>query len=245
MVNVHTDAVLVPATPQDPFIGQKAERPNGFLDRLRRKNVDIGKTENVAWANENVKEFIGRPEPEAVDPDITLVEAEQPRHQPKRQRRAAPVSSDTSSTSLSPQTSQSSRGSDPESAARKKWRDALRPHQKDTLDILYEISHKLVGHLIDKETACNDVVDDYQRRGTRFVENLRNDLKRELSEYETAATDRRSKEFDRLQKLNIHVTKNLQRKPVAEELARQFEENQRSWKAKWEEAMRACKEMAR
>ncbi|KAI4265870.1 MAG: hypothetical protein L6R38_009121 [Xanthoria sp. 2 TBL-2021] len=262
MVNVHTDAVLVPATPQDPFIGQKAERTNGFLDRLRRKNVDIGKTEDVALANENVKKLIGGPESEAVDPDITLVKAEQPRHQPKRRRRAVPVSSDTGSTSSSPQTSQSSRGSDPESAARKRWRDALKPHQKDTLDILYEISHvclhkgqrhkrslietqELVGHLIDKETACNDVVDDYQRRGTRFVENLRNDLKREVSEYETAAADRRSKELDRLRKLNAQVTKNLQRKPVAEELARQFEENQRSWKARWEEAMLACKEMAR
>lgn len=104
---------------------------------------------------------------------------------------------------------------------------------------------ELVGHLIDKETACNDVVDDYQRRGTRFVENLRNDLEREATQYETAAADRRSKNLDSLQKLNAQVTKNLRRRPVVEELTRQFEEDQRSWKAKWEEAMRACKEMAR
>ncbi|KAI4111258.1 MAG: hypothetical protein LQ339_000719 [Xanthoria mediterranea] len=245
MVNVHTDAVLVPATPQDPFVGPKAEGPNRFLDRLRRQNVDSGKTADVALAHEKVNNPIGRLEPEAVDPDITLVETDPLRRQPKRRRKAAPMSSDTSSTSPSPQSSQSSQGSDPQSAARKRWRDALKPHQRDTLDILYEISHELVGHLIDKETACNDVVDDYQRRGTRFVENLKNDLEREATQYETAAADRRSKDLDRLQKLNAQVTKNLLRRPVVEELTRQFEDDQRTWKAKWEEAMRACKEMAR
>lgn len=77
------------------------------------------------------------------------------------------------------------------------------------------------------------------------MENLKNDLEREATQYETAAADRRSKDLDRLQKLNAQVTKNLLRRPVVEELTRQFEDDQRTWKAKWEEAMRACKEMAR
>ncbi|KAL9619581.1 MAG: hypothetical protein Q9204_008288 [Flavoplaca sp. TL-2023a] len=196
-------------------------------------------------AGGNGKQSTKRPEPETVDPDITLVEDERPKRQSKRQRRAAPLSSDTSSTSTSPQTSQSSKGSDHHGTARKRWRDALEPHQKNTLDILYEISHQLVGHLIDKETACNDIVNDYQRRGTRFVENLRTDLEREISQYEAIAADRRAQNLANLRKMQAQVTKNLQRSPVAEKLAQQFEENQRSWKAKWEAAMRACEEMER
>lgn len=158
MVNVHTDAVLVPATPQDPFIGQKAEGPNRFLDRLRRQNVDSGKTADVALAHEKVNNPIGRLEPEAVDPDITLVETDPLRRQPKRRRKAAPISSDTSSTSPSPQTSQSSQGSDAQSAARRRWRDALQPHQRDTLNILYEVAHVYLPLISMRYVLTNQTV---------------------------------------------------------------------------------------
>lgn len=141
MINVKTDAVLVPATPQDPFTTHNAQRPNGFLERLRRATVEPGKRKNAATARGNGNQSIKRPDPGAVDPDITLVEDERPKRPHKRQRRAAPLSSDTSSTSTSSQISQSSQGSDQHGAARKRWRDALEPHQKNTLDILYEISH--------------------------------------------------------------------------------------------------------
>ncbi|KAL8877266.1 MAG: hypothetical protein Q9198_004685 [Flavoplaca austrocitrina] len=254
MINVNTDAVLVPATPQDPFITHNAQRSNGFLERLRRATAEPGKRKPVAMVGGNGKQSFKRPEPEAVDPDITLVEDERPKRPSKRQRRAAPLSSDTSSTSTSSQTSQSSQGSDQQDAARKRWRDALEPYQKNTLDILYEISHvngtnanwqQLVGHLIDKETACNDIVNDYQRRGTRFVENLKTDLEREISQYEAIAADRHAQNLANLRKMQAQVTKNLQRSPVAEKLARQFEENQRVWQAKWEAARRACEEMER
>lgn len=88
-------------------------------------------------------------------------------------------------------------------------------------------------------------MNDYQRRGTRFVENLKADLEREISQYEAIAADRRAQNLANLRKMQAQVTKNLQRSPVAEKLARQFEENQRSWKARWEAAMRACEEMER
>ena len=141
MININTDAVLVPATPQDPFITHNGQHPNGFLERLRRATVEPGKRTNAAMDRGNGNQNINRPDPEVADPDVTLVEDERPKRPSKRQRRAAPLSSDTSSTSTSPQTSQSSQESDQQGAARKRWRDALEPHQKNTLDILYEISH--------------------------------------------------------------------------------------------------------
>ncbi|KAL8666775.1 MAG: hypothetical protein Q9168_007425 [Polycauliona sp. 1 TL-2023] len=243
MVNFNTDTVLIPATPYDPFTSPKAQRPNRFLERLRGQFSNTKEQDVAAVAKGNVKSNAGRPDLQAIDPDITLVEADRPKHKSKQRRRVAPLSSDPTDPSSSPQSFHSSQGSSADNEAHQRWRDALKPHQKETLDILYELSHELVGHLMDKETACNDVVNDFQRRGTRFVENLNNDLEREASQYETTNADRRSKELARLQKLQAHVTKNLDRSPVAEKVARRFEEDQRLRTAKWEEAMKACEEM--
>ena len=134
-VNIRTDAVLVPTTPPDPFTSQKAQRPNGFLDKLRRAKSGATPTKVM------VNKLNDRTHSKAVDPDTTLVEADDIRYQPRRWRRAAAVSSSTSSTNTSLQGSQSCQDSDQQSAARKRWRDALEPYQQDTLSVLYEVSH--------------------------------------------------------------------------------------------------------
>ncbi|KAL8700767.1 MAG: hypothetical protein Q9224_000816 [Gallowayella concinna] len=240
LVNVHTDVVLVPATPHDPFISPKAWPLNGFLDRLRRNGEGMQKGEGTAPVAEMADKPSNRRTLEGADPDATLVEVGDVRRPARTRRRAMPVSSSTSSPVASPQQSRLSQGSDEEKAARDRWRDALEPHQKDALSILYEISHQLVGHLIDTETAANDVVDDYQRRGTRFVENLASDLDKGLGEYVDKVKERRSESMGRYQELNARVTKNLKRKSVAEELGRQMQEKKRVLDAKMEEAMRFC-----
>ncbi|KAL8995868.1 MAG: hypothetical protein Q9169_004476 [Polycauliona sp. 2 TL-2023] len=247
MVNMDTDTVLVPATPHDPFTSHRTQRPNRFMEKLGRQYSTTGELEDMEVTNGNGKRLAREPDREAEDPDVTLVEADRPKSRSKRHRRAAPVSSDTNGSSSSPASFQSSQRSaaDFKDEARKRWIDALKPHQKDTLDILYELSHELVGHLIDKETACNDVVNDFQRRGTRFIENVKNELEHEFNGYEAAVADRRSKDLARLQKLQAHVTKNLDRSPVAEKVARHFAEEQRVRQGKWEEVMRACEEMER
>ncbi|KAL8904247.1 MAG: hypothetical protein Q9171_007120 [Xanthocarpia ochracea] len=239
LVNIRTDAVLVPETPPDPFTSQKAQRPNGFLDKLRRAKSGATSTKVM------VNKLNDRPHSKAVDPDTTLVEADDIRYQPRRWRRAAAVSSSTSSTNTTLQGSQSSQDSDQQSAARKRWRDALEPYQQDTLSVLYEVSHELIGHLVDTETAINDIVDDYQRRGSRFNQNLADDLERELGQYIDAANEQRGGTVERSQKLNSLVTKNLKRKPAAEDLARQMEETQRKFDAQMEEALRMCDEVIR
>ncbi|KAL8857687.1 MAG: hypothetical protein Q9178_005722 [Gyalolechia marmorata] len=239
LVNIRTDAVLVPTTPPDPFTSQKAQRPNGFLDKLRRAKSGATPTKVM------VNKLNDRPHSKAVDHDTTLVEADDIRYQPRRWRRAAAVSSSTSCTNTSLQCSQSSQDSDQQSAARKRWRDALEPYQQDTLSVLYEVSHELIGHLIDTETAINDIVNDYQRRGSRLNKHLADDLERELGQYIDAANEQRGGAVERSQKLNSLVTKNLNRKPAAEDLARQMEETQRKFDAQMEEALRMCDEVIR
>ncbi|KAL8926640.1 MAG: hypothetical protein Q9172_001676 [Xanthocarpia lactea] len=239
LVNIRTNAVLVPETPPDPFTSLKSQRPNGFLDKLRRAKSGATPTKVM------VNKLNDRPRFKAVDPDTTLVEADDIRYQPRRWRRAAAVSSSTSSTNTTMQGSQSSQDSDQQSAARKRWRDALEPYQQDTLSVLYEVSHELMGHLIDTETAINDIVNDYQRRGSRFNEHLADDLERKLGQYIDAANEQRAGTVERTQKLNSLVTKNLKRKPVAEDLARRMEETERIFDAQMEEALRMCDEVIR
>ncbi|TKA39533.1 hypothetical protein B0A54_10089 [Friedmanniomyces endolithicus] len=50
------------------------------------------------------------------------------------------------------------------------WRDALRPHQLNLFDELVAVSHRLVRHLVDHETALHEAVYDYQRRGLNMIE---------------------------------------------------------------------------
>ncbi|KAL8731507.1 MAG: hypothetical protein Q9166_003353 [cf. Caloplaca sp. 2 TL-2023] len=240
LVNVDTDAVLVPATPHDPFTGRKSWRSNGFLERLRRQSDGYGKKEWTTSTRKVANMPLGGFPSTVADPDQTLVEAQDVKHQPKRPRRATPVSSSISDASTSQQQSQSSKESDEQIAARERWYSALEPYQRDMLGVLYEISHKLIGHLIDTETAINDVVDDYQRRGLRFNENLANDLERELGQYNEIAKERRGEDVERYQILNARVSKNLKRKPVAEDLARKTEEKRQVLNAKMKEAIGLC-----
>ncbi|KAL8797615.1 MAG: hypothetical protein Q9182_007178 [Xanthomendoza sp. 2 TL-2023] len=240
LVNVNTDAVLVPVAPHDPFISPKARPLNSFLDRLRRNNHRVEKGERTAPIAKTTEKPGDRRTWKDTDPDATLVEIADVQRAARTRRRATPVSRSTSSPDTSQEQSRSSQGSDAENAARKRWRDALEPHQKDTLGVLYEISHQLVGHLIDRETAANDVVNDYQRRGTRLIENLADDLKKGVDQHVSKVKERRSEDMGRYQELQTRITKNLKRKPVAEEIARQVEEKKRVLDGKMEEAMRVC-----
>ncbi|KAL8776391.1 MAG: hypothetical protein Q9213_008290 [Squamulea squamosa] len=237
LVNVRTDTVLVPATPHDPFTRQKIQRPSGFLDRLRRKCDDVKVKEGNAMTQKMVNQRRSKLASRAIYPDTTLVEEEDIRHRPRKRQKPMRASSSTSSTDTSQQESQSSQGSDEQSAAMRKWRDALEPNQRDTLNILYEVSHQLIGHLIDTETAINDVVDDYQRRGKRFNENLAKDLEQSFGQYRATSTERRDGTVERFQKLNSRITKNLKRKPAAESLTREMEEKQQMLDAQMEKAM--------
>lgn len=60
------------------------------------------------------------------------------------------------------------------------WRNTLKPHQTHLFDSLVVASHTLVRHIVDNETAQNDIVADYYRRGDIIVKELQ---KTHASEY--------------------------------------------------------------
>ncbi|KAL8928194.1 MAG: hypothetical protein Q9208_001904 [Pyrenodesmia sp. 3 TL-2023] len=236
-VNVHTEAILIPSKPQDPFASQPAQKPNHFLDKLRRATHSAGVTEPVQTRSTttSVLHKDAATMTEQPDPDDTLVENVHRRR--RRRRQETLTATDTSSTSSSDRESSLSEAHSP---LDERWLAALEPHQEDMLGVLYELSHNLIGQFVDVETAINDVVKDYQRRGERMVKTLADDLERELQQYILAAVARREDELKRYEELQRKVSKNLQRKPQAEDLSKELEERQRMFDAQMQDAMDLC-----
>ena len=92
------------------------------------------------------------------DPDKTLVESE---------RRTSSLSTKSSSDS-----SAESEDSSTSTLDLALWRNALQPHQMDLFDELVAVSHKLVRHLVDQETAVESIKDHYRRRGLHIIEQM-------------------------------------------------------------------------
>ena len=134
------------------------------------------------------------------DPDKTLVEPSPPRRRPKRTRSPS-SSSDDATPSL-----KESKSSNHDLGV---WRRSLLPRQADLFDELVIISHWLVRHLVDVETAAANVADDYRRRGLQIVKELE---RKRASQYQEsllrlqANKKRFTKELDGCsQRLNKHI----------------------------------------
>ncbi|KAL8694185.1 MAG: hypothetical protein Q9218_001129 [Villophora microphyllina] len=223
----------------DPFLGAKSERRNGFLERLRRAQGDETRNTEAAVRDPLPKHRHKHQEVTiAEDPDTTLVEGIKGRF--TEGKRGSPMFADTTGTSSSQGQSHSSDHTDGRNAAAQRWLDALEPHQHNMLEVLCEISHNLMGHLIDAETAVEDVVNDYQRRGNRMVEKLAEDLKKGLEDYAEDAKTRHKTTAESMRMLRSKLTGNLKQKPVAEKLAKQLKERRRVTDERMEIAMRLC-----
>ncbi|KAK4999041.1 hypothetical protein LTR66_001849 [Elasticomyces elasticus] len=102
------------------------------------------------------------------DPDQTLVESEE--------QQVIDISSNSSSLDTTPTKGQSL-------AEEAEWKESLAPHQADLLNALITVSHQLVRHVVDAETAINDLVQDYHRNGLGTVECMETQHEKECHEY--------------------------------------------------------------
>ena len=164
----------------DPFTSSEENRKqprqgstsSTFLEQLRRE------TQNHHSIESN---FQRRDE----DPDKTLVEPQQNFRPPKRMESLSTLSS-----------SPSSAESDESTASMRDlaiWRSALQPHQMTLFDELVIVSHRLVQHLVDRETAATDIVDDYYRRGLNLVEQMELNHARQHQKYVDALKERKKR----------------------------------------------------
>lgn len=129
-VNIRTDNVVMAVRPPDPFVGMQQNHQNNFMELLRRSSniPDRSTSANAATVNE--------------DPDKTLVT--DVLAQEKNISNTAPsTSASSSSSSDSSQSNELSESPSSESGSDEEhgWAAALQPHQGETLEVLWEISH--------------------------------------------------------------------------------------------------------
>ena len=163
---------IILADPERLVIEDQADSPS--TDRFtssdeNRKQPRPGSTsstfiEQLKQQTRNKIQTAKDPHQPAEDPDITLVEPEQPIHPQKRNASLSTLSSTPSSIEAD---------EDVESLRDlSTWRNALQPHQLKLFDELVVVSHRLVQHLVDAETAARGIVDDYCRRGENIIEQM-------------------------------------------------------------------------
>ncbi|KAI9871942.1 MAG: hypothetical protein M1830_002237, partial [Pleopsidium flavum] len=214
-VNVKTAKVVKAAEPPDPFISVEPARTSSFMDKLRARNYPNHKED---FPNSKDVPRLPRVQPQENDPDKTLVNdpAEDDEVFSPSIILASATSMSSGSTNTTHHTNESRAESEPD--PEKEWRDALKPHQRNMLDILYQISNRLVRHLVDKETATEDIVHDYQRGGTRLIEELERAHQAEYARFQrdinTAKTELKA-EYKTTMEQIIEGNREIRQRPVA------------------------------
>ena len=145
-VNVETEHVITPHAPPDPFLGTSQKRPNKFMDALRRSSDGVYKikTHNSRAVDAQKQQAQGivtyeevENEDEEGDMEKTLIELDS-------QGKDFDTTSESSFRTSQPEDRSSPEkhpGRDSRSTVKDEWRRTLQPHQRQILDVLYDISH--------------------------------------------------------------------------------------------------------
>lgn len=150
-VGIRTNSVVVPTDPQDPFTGTSKDRPYNHFTETLRKSSDKQSKETKQSRNEQHDKENPNDGRKDDDPDKTVV-AESPSEDGSKSSTAAESSSGSNS-SESPGDADVD-PSDDDSDPGSEWLRGLRPDHRNTLNVLYEISH--VCHLFPKPAIVAD-----------------------------------------------------------------------------------------
>ena len=156
----------------NPFITSHTQKPTkaGPMSELAEKLRRRGFTSS----DENMDD--DQPLEEDDDPDKTLLDRVDDRDDGLKAITSSPASSKASDSSTT-------RYAEKIIEDVGDWRNALKPHQTRLFDSLVIASHKLVRHLVDRDTADRDIVADYRRRGEIIVTELQQAQAREYELY--------------------------------------------------------------
>ncbi|KAI9814806.1 MAG: hypothetical protein M1827_003072 [Pycnora praestabilis] len=174
-INVLTASVLeTTKSLQDPFLSDEPPISSTFVQKLQaqanKSTKPTGKDANNNHERLARKSTIRWTRNE--DPDKTLVDVEKEEDSILPRRRGLSTSSSGSSRTTQTSIDLQDREPNVELDIEKEWSDSLKPYQKSTLDILWGISSRLVRHLLEKEAAIEDIVDEYRRGGTVLIKEL-------------------------------------------------------------------------
>ena len=174
IVNYNTKEPIIPSNPQDPFMDQAA-RPSSFIRLLQHASEKGTKQSPEAATYDKSKKAKKTTVSFVEDPDKTLVEPSLP----SRKTKCTNVE-DLFSSSSSEETSEEepSRTLVEEAVedTPTQWNKALQPYRQNTLDVLTEISHRLVAHMTKSEDDFLDLVLDFKKQGNLLIDHLEKEL---------------------------------------------------------------------
>ena len=88
------------------------------------------------------------------------------------------------------------------------WKKALQPHHQSTLDVLTEISHRILAHMIKNEDAFLDLILDFKKGGNLLIDHLEKELERQ-NVARAATTDALEKKMISIfQKVTVDLERN-------------------------------------
>lgn len=171
LINPHTEEAIVPSKPQDPFTGREA-RLSSFTRLLRNASEQGAKRPAEAKTGDFPKKVrLSTCVSMVEDPDRTLVEMPKTPNKSKLK-----TTEDVSDSSSKEGTSEG--GASPTliehdvEGTPKQWKKALQPHQRNVMDVLIQISHQLLAHLIKSEDAFMDLINDFKTGGNLLIDHL-------------------------------------------------------------------------
>ncbi|KFY45151.1 hypothetical protein V494_01118 [Pseudogymnoascus sp. VKM F-4513 (FW-928)] len=165
----------------NPFEEKQPRQLSNFAKRLKGEQPFRLKVTRIAepptqslvkTANGHRRKRSFAPEPEVMDhdPEKTLVEAEN--QYPWKRARSISLGNSDSSSDTTDDNASAAASEEEELTPEMAWRNSLPPHYQNMTETLICMVHTLVKDLVDKETAIDDLVDEYTRNGTRHVEDL-------------------------------------------------------------------------
>ena len=171
LINPYTEEKIIPSHPQDPFTGQ-GTRLSSFTRLLRNASEKGTKRPAEATSSDHSKKVRLSTRTSFVDdPDRTLVKPlkRPPKTKLQIDQEVSSSSSleETSESDLSPTLMDNETEDTP-----KQWGKALLPHQRDVLDALTQISHRLLAHMIKSEDAFMDLIADFDKGGNLLIDHL-------------------------------------------------------------------------
>ncbi|KAL1635166.1 hypothetical protein SLS56_001918 [Neofusicoccum ribis] len=86
------------------------------------------------------------------------------------------------------------------------WEASLKPHQRDMFDVLTRISRHFIRHLVDAETAIEDIVSDYDRDTTHLIEQMEVSHRKEYETQRKALAHARTRMSGALTHINDQIT---------------------------------------
>lgn len=181
----------------DPFTSSRGREATestavadiGHKQAVRDHNVTMAR--RVSGAKRKHQEYKKVNDDDDADPDKTLVEPIADPDNEWQQITNSPAAKSTSSVST------------PNAAFKAledvgDWRNTLKPHQTHLFDALVIAAHKLVRHMVDHETASQDAVADYRRRGEIIVTELQRAHAREYQRYSQEMLEWKKRAADEL-----------------------------------------------